>query len=92
MSKKSFPGWKRQEHIGEIYSGKFQRIVIYLCEGVDKNNQPARFLMLSKQFCTQANPEFKVKKNLTIPYATARQVSSLMKFAMEIGNDNLGWY
>lgn len=91
-STNQFPGWATQVLIGYVYSDALHRTAAYLCEGVDQNDgtKPARYLMLSKQVRTQSNPQFRVRKNLTIPYATAQQVQAIIGKAVSTAKA-LGW-
>lgn len=65
--------WDTEMLIGYINSDELHKTSVALCTKGDK-----KYISLTNQYRTQANPQFKVRSGFAIPYQSAEQVSALI--------------
>ena len=65
--------WDTEMLIGYINSDELHKTSVSLCTKGEK-----RYISLTNQYRTQANPQFKVRSGFAIPYQSAEQVTALI--------------
>ncbi len=65
--------WDTEILIGYINSDELHKTSVSLCTKGEK-----KYISLTNQYRTQANPQFKVRSGFAIPYQSAEQVTALI--------------
>lgn len=65
--------WDTEMLIGYINSDGLHKTSVSFCTKGEK-----KYISLTNQYRTQANPQFKVRSGFAIPYQSAEQVSALI--------------
>lgn len=72
--------WDTEMLIGYINADELHKTSVSICTKDDK-----KYISLTSQYRTQANPQFKVRKGFAIPFHSAQQVAALIAKGVQEG-------